>query len=125
MSLVMNMIVMLNLLISIISETATSVRDLSIEYQFRERADAIASIQMIVPFHWMGRICRSKKEKKEAKKDKKPAPAPARAPAPTPAPKKDIFCGATDFVCPPAGWEKCKGATWPPKADAYCCGNDG
>ena len=44
------MVIMFNLLISIINETATVVRHFSLEYQFQERSEAIASVQRIVPY---------------------------------------------------------------------------
>jgi hypothetical protein len=43
-SLVLNMVIMFNLLISIINETANVVRHFSLEYQFQERSEAIASV---------------------------------------------------------------------------------
>jgi len=52
-SLILNMIVLFNLLISIVSETFDHVKTNRVEFEFHQRADAIATIQRIIPFRWL------------------------------------------------------------------------
>jgi hypothetical protein len=47
-----NLIVMLNLLIAIITDTYTTIREVKAEVGFSERAEAIADFQEIIPKSW-------------------------------------------------------------------------